>query len=124
MRNDSDGYNTEHQNPEYDLKNPNYAYVQVTNNSCITSSGTDDLKLYWAKANTALSWPDHWEGDLYMTDPITEEEVLMGDEFGALTIPPLEIGESKVLEFEWNVPNPENYVNINNKLCTFVCWHE
>jgi hypothetical protein len=37
----------------------------------------------------------------------------MGDEVGTLSIPPLEIGESKILEFEWDVPNPEDYVDIN-----------
>ena len=38
----------------------------------------------------------------------------MGDEVGTLTIPPLNPGESTVLKFEWNVPNPEDYVNINS----------
>ncbi len=115
VRNQNDGQLIQvHQNPEYDSSNPNYAYVQVTNNSCITSSGNDEVTLYWAKANTALSWPDHWDGSLFVTDPVTGQVVLMGEEIGTMTIPPLEIGESTLIEFEWNVPNPEDYVNINS----------
>jgi hypothetical protein len=114
VRNQNDGSITdEHQNPEYDPNNPNYAYVRVTNNSCVPSSGNDIMKLYWAKANTALSWPNHWNGTLFMTDPSTGEDILMGDEVGSLTIPSLEVGESKVLEFQWSVPNPQDYVNFN-----------
>jgi len=116
VRNLNDGsYIDQHQNPEYDPINPNYAYVRVTNNSCVTSSGTDVVKLYWAKANTALTWPLHWEGNFTIEDPIGSGNfVLMGDEVGTLTLPSLEIGESATLEFEWSVPNPEDYININD----------
>ena len=76
----------------------------------MVNSGTEELKLYWSKANTALAWPDHWDGSLYITDPVTGQNILMGDEVGTLTIPPLNPGESTVLKFEWNVPNPEDYV--------------
>jgi subtilisin family serine protease len=119
VRNNNDGdLIAVHQNPEYSPTNPNYVYVQVTNNSCDVSSGNDTLKLYWSKANTALAWPQHWDGSLFVTDPVTGQQVLMGDEVGELTIPSLEIGETAVLEFEWNVPNPENYTNIN-----YNPWH-
>jgi subtilisin family serine protease len=109
VRNQNDGVLIkEHQNPEYSPTNPNYVYVRVTNNSCEASTGTDNLKLYWAKANTALKWPLHWNGTLY------EEGVLMGEPIGTLNIPPLEIGQEAILEFEWNIPNPEDYININD----------
>jgi len=52
-----------HQNPVYrdPLKStPNYVYVQVHNNSAAASSGTERLRLYWAKASTGLSWPSQW----------------------------------------------------------------
>ena len=114
-RNQDDGILIkEHENPEYDPNNPSYVYVRVTNSSCVVNSGTEELKLYWSKANTALAWPDHWDGSLYITDPVTGQNILMGDEVGTLTIPPLNPGESTVLKFEWNVPNPEDYVNINS----------
>lgn len=108
VRNHNDGQITDvHQNPEYDANNPNYVYVRVTNNSCVTSSGNDLLHLYWAKANTSLNWPDYWDGS------ISSNGVSMGDQVGTVTIPPLGIGESKILEFEWDVPNPEDYIEIN-----------
>lgn len=108
VRNQRDGdYIDVHQNPEYDANNPNYVYVRVTNNSCVTSSGNDLLHLYWAKANTSLNWPDYWDGS------ISTDGVKMGRQVGTVTIPPLEIGESKILEFEWDVPNPEDYIGIN-----------
>jgi hypothetical protein len=51
------------QNPVYrdPLKStPNYVYVQVRNHSTSASSGTERLRLYWAKASTGLSWPTQW----------------------------------------------------------------
>ncbi|MBD45482.1 MAG: hypothetical protein CMC65_09770 [Flavobacteriaceae bacterium] len=114
VRNDNDGIVVqEHENPEYDPDEPNYAYVRVSNKSCNASSGNDQLKLYWAKANTALSWPLHWEGDLTVIDS-NGEEVLMGDDIGTVDIPSISGGESSILEFEWPVPNPEDYMYINN----------
>lgn len=120
VRNQNDGtLIEEHQNPFYDINNPNdpnnrnYVYVNVTNNSCVTSTEGNVLKLYWSKANTALSWPTHWDGSLYMEDPVTGQGVLMGDEIGQVTIPPLSPGEDVALEFEWLVPNPQDYININ-----------
>lgn len=108
VRNQNDGTITDvHQNPEYSANTPNYVYVRVTNNSCVTSSGNDLLHLYWAKANTSLNWPDYWDGS------ITANGVPMGGQVGTVVIPQLGIGESKVLEFQWNVPNPEDYFEIN-----------
>lgn len=115
VRNQDDGREVRfHQNPIYDPNNHNYVYVRITNNSCVTSAAIgNELKLYWSKANTSLSWPDHWDGSLYMTDPDTSQNVLMGDIIGGKTIPKLEPGESTILEFQWTPPNPDDYVNIN-----------
>ncbi|MFK5985647.1 MAG: hypothetical protein QM479_09490 [Pseudomonadota bacterium] len=114
VRNQNDGTVVqEHENPIYDPNQPNYAYVRVQNKSCNTSSGNDQIKLYWAKANTALSWPLHWEGDLTLIDD-NGDPVLMGDDIGTLNIPSISRGESTILEFEWPVPNPDDYMYINN----------
>src|SRR5690606_15542749 len=78
-----------------------------TNNSCVTSSGNDILKLYWAKANTALFWDDYWTGDIIING------VSMGDEVAALNIPVLEPGQEAIIEYEWDVPNPQDYIGIN-----------
>lgn len=108
VRNQNDGRDVQvNQNPEYDPIDPNYVYVRVTNNSCVTSSGNDILKLYWAKANTALYWDEFWTGGVFM------DGVSMGDEEGAQNIPVLEPGQESIIEFEWDVPNPQDYVGIN-----------
>lgn len=108
VRNQNDGRNIqEHQNPIYYPNSPNYVYVRVTNNSCVTSSGNDILKLYWAKANTVLEWDDYWTGEISIGG------IPMGGQEGALNIPVLEPGQEAIIEFEWDVPNPQDYVGIN-----------
>lgn len=98
----------EHQNPEYDSNNPNYVYVKVNNKSCTPSkSNNSKVKLYWAKANTSLSWPNHWDGSLLV------DNIQMGGEIGEVEIPTLLPGEDVNLKFEWNVPNPNDYFEIN-----------
>lgn len=52
-----------HENPEYrdhKYSAPNYVYVRVRNQGSSPSTGTERLKLYWAKASTGLSWPTQW----------------------------------------------------------------
>jgi Common central domain of tyrosinase/Bacterial Ig domain len=52
-----------HENPVHrdPLKStPNFVYVQVRNDSTVASTGTERLRLYWAKASTGLSWPTQW----------------------------------------------------------------
>ena len=52
-----------HQNPEYrDPKYsvPNYVYVRVRNRGNAASTGTEKLKVYWAKASTGLNWSTQW----------------------------------------------------------------
>lgn len=112
--NAGESYIDVHENPEYDPVIPNYVNVRVTNRSCVTSTGDEELTLYWAKANTALNWPDHWDGSLTMGDITnTSSTTPVGDIVGTLNIPPLEPGQEAILEFEWMVPNPEDYLLIN-----------
>ncbi|MED5585295.1 MAG: tyrosinase family protein [Verrucomicrobiota bacterium] len=54
-----------HQNPEYrerDFAQPNYVYVRVSNRGTSATTGTERLRVYWAKASTGLNWPNHWTG--------------------------------------------------------------
>ena len=114
VRNTNDGtYIKDHQNPEYSIVDPNFVYVRVTNNSCETTTGNEQMKLYWSKANTSLQWPLHWDGSLTIPDPVTNQDILMGNEIATLNIPVLEPGQSKIIEFPWMVPNPDDYTNIN-----------
>src|SRR5699024_3059154 len=108
VRNQDDGnYMLENQNPNYHPSEPNYVYVRVTNRSCVTSSGDEELELYWSKANTSLNWTTHWDGSLFV------DGIQMGDKVGTLSIPPLEPGEETIIKFPWFVPDPENYKDIN-----------
>ncbi len=97
-----------HQNPEYYALagNYNYVYVRVRNKSCVTSNGNEVLKLYWAKAATALSWPNHWNGTM------TSGGHPLGDEIGQVTLPPIEPGDAYIASFQWQPPNPNNYVGL------------
>lgn len=108
VRNQNDGIVVqEHQNPVYDPVNPNYVYVKVNNKGCSTSSGDDQLELYWAKANTALDWDLYWNGGVII------DGVPMGGPLGTLSIPAIASEQETILEFEWNVPNPQDYIEIN-----------
>lgn len=99
-----------HQNPDYSpMSNPNTVYVRVKNKSCVTSSGNEDLKLYWAKAGTSLGWPASWDGTTYVGGQ------LMGDLIGTATIPVLAPGQEAIVPFSWVVPNPADYAPINSE---------
>lgn len=52
-----------HENPEYrdpKYSTPNYVYIRVRNRGTAPSTGTERLRLYWAKASTGLGWPAQW----------------------------------------------------------------
>ena len=52
-----------HQGPCYrdpKASSPNYMYIRIRNRGDTTSSGTETLHAYWAKASTGLSWPTDW----------------------------------------------------------------
>ncbi len=95
-----------HENPDYSANgNPNYIKVRVINKSCVTSTGNEQLKLYWAKASTALGYPNPWMGGI--NHPTTGAS--MGNPVGTLTIPVIPAGGETILTFPWQVPNPVNY---------------
>ncbi len=105
VRNNNDN-SLEHQNPEYSGNGvPNFIKVRVVNKSCLASTGTEQLKLFWAKASTSLSWPSPWTGGV--ANPTTGAN--MGSEVGVLNIPVLQPGQEIILTFPWQVPNPADY---------------
>jgi hypothetical protein len=108
-----------HENPEYNSAPGvyNYVYVKVRNESCVdyVPDPTDRLKVYWAKASTALAWPNYWNGSVTQScfdinnDPTT---VTLGDELfpdAEQPLPVIPAGQSAILEFKWRVPNPDDY---------------
>lgn len=90
--------------------------MRVNNKSCTPSKGTNDvLKLYWAKANTALTWPEHWDGTLY------NQGILLGNPINevGINIPAIQAGKDIVLTIPWeNIPDPTLYNNM-----TTEPWH-
>lgn len=96
----------EHENPEYNnAGQPNYVKVRIINKSCIASTGNQQLKLYWAKSSTGLSYPNPWTGGVF--HPTTGN--LMGNPINTLNIPILQPGEEKIVTLPWIVPNPVDY---------------
>ncbi len=117
VRNQNDGFtNQVNQNPEYWI-NPlidNYVYVRVRNKSCtdFISTSSDLLHLHWAKAASALSWPNYW----YTSFGITcGGGAPMGDEMPSSPqqIPNIPAGGEVILEFPWHVPDPALYNGCN-----------
>src|SRR5699024_7395554 len=108
VRNQYDGhYMLENQNPRYQGATPNYVYVRVTNRSCVTSSGTEELELYWSKANTSLNWPEHWDGSLFV------DGVQMGGLVNTLSIASLVPVEEYIIKFTSIISFTKDYKNFN-----------
>lgn len=100
----------EHQNPEYHPTKPNYIHVKIANRGCNSSSGNDQLKLYWSKATTSLMWDYHWDSNNNFSN-----NAPVGGEIGTITIPPINSNDEIVLTLPWVTPNPNLYSNINNE---------
>jgi pregnancy-associated plasma protein-A len=103
IRRANDGnLNSDHENAVHRPGRPNFVYVRVRNRGCDGSqSGT--LKLYWAKGSGGLAWPAPWDGSV--TSP-----ALMGKPIGQQPVS-LAVGESKVFEFPWEPPDPNDYAS-------------
>ena len=90
----------QHQNPEFKTSSPNYVYVRVTNNSCVASTGNEQLTLNWAKGATNLTWPAHWDGSISAgTQPL-------GGAIGTVTLPVIQPGDAHVAVIPWFPPDP------------------
>lgn len=105
VRQQNDGLtNQTHQNAEYRPPGmgSNFVYVRVRNSSC-GGSATGELKLYWAKASTGLSWPAPWDGSV--TTP-----AVMGGLIGSqsVTVPG---GGALIVTFPWSPPDPDDYAS-------------
>jgi hypothetical protein len=112
IRNNDDGGLT-HQNPEYRSNgSPNYIYVRIINKSSVPSTGNEILNLNWAKASTALIWPQNWDGSLQNSAGYN-----LGGAFPISTIPVLQPGNETIVKIPWVVPNPSNYSDNNEP------WH-
>ena len=106
--NNDDGF--AHQNPKYSANgSPNYIHVRVLNKSCVASTPADKLTVNWAKANTALVWPQNWDGSLQNSLGFD-----LGGELSPVSIPIIPPGREAIVKIPWVVPNPTNYSNNDN----------
>ncbi|MCC5916732.1 MAG: zinc-dependent metalloprotease [Cryomorphaceae bacterium] len=108
IRNSPDGFDNQvHQSPVYDSLNPSpvYVYVKVRNIGCQSYEESGFLKLYWAKAATALSWPSHWIDNFQNGLP-------MGDIIDSVPLSVIHGKDSVIYEFEWHLENPEQYTSL------------
>ncbi len=118
-RNSDDGILVqENQNPISDGVNPVYVYVRIRNRGFQNSpqaSGNNQVHLYWAKAATALGWPEYWDGT---TTEINQGiPVVMGDEVSSSPkqIPVIDAAGHTIIKFEWYPPDPSDYETINEQ---------
>jgi hypothetical protein len=110
--------NATHQNPVNDGINPTHVYIRIRNRGKYTSQGTEQLKIYWAKAGTSLSWPNSWNGSQLIQNASNTGLISLGDQMGTITIPQIEPMNQEILHFVWqpsSIPNPSDYNNFNNQ---------
>lgn len=88
----------EHQNPASNAVN--HVYVRIRNRIC-GSSGTATVRLFWAKASSALSWPAPWDGTV-------SGPPVMGGQIGTATVTVTGTA-SQIVDFTWNTPNVADY---------------
>ncbi len=107
VRNAIGTMNQEHENPTYIPGGGGvYVYVRVRNRGCAPSENAN-VKLYWAKASTGLSWTAPWDGSL------TIGTALMGGEIDTKLTGVVQGGDFTILEYQWtNVPNPADYASL------------
>ena len=112
IRNNNDNGLT-HQNPEYNAGGQNnYINVRVRNKSCVASSGTEVMQVHWAKANTSYAWPNYWNGVAQSPSGFP-----LGGTLPPVTIPVIQPGQEIIVKVPWQVPNPNNYIDVGEQ------WH-
>lgn len=105
VRNANDG-GTVHENPEYGQTN--YVYVKVRNRGYLSSAATgNNLKVYWAKASTGLSWTYPWTGASYNC---SGTPLSIGGQIGTQVIGSISSGGSTTLIFAWQPPKPDDFI--------------
>lgn len=73
-------------------------YLRITNRSCKTSTGREEVTLFWGKSGEYMPWPEHWTGEKKYKNQA------MGGSIKTIKIPVLNPGEEVVVEVPWKTP--------------------
>ncbi len=90
-----------HEDPEFKEFSPNGIYVKVRNRGT-TTSDCAVVKVYFARAATGLTWPQHFIDNYSGT-------LLNGDFIGSTTVPSIAPGGFAIVEIPWYPPDPALY---------------
>jgi hypothetical protein len=91
---------------------PAYVYVKVANTGSADSTGTEVLKIYWAKGSSSLDWPQPWDGSMF------SGSVPLGGLVGAMTLPVVPSKTQVYVMLPWTTtPIPGNYSSDANHFC-------
>ena len=90
-----------HEDPEFKQFSPNGIYVKVRNKGT-TTSDCAVVKVYFARAATGLTWPQHFIDNYSGT-------LLNGDFIGSTTVPSIPPGGFEIVEIPWYPPDPADY---------------
>jgi hypothetical protein len=94
------------------VNTPAYVYVKVANTGSADSTGTEVLKIYWAKGSASLGWPQPWDGTMFASG------VPLGGLVGAMTLPVIPSLTQAYVMMPWtSVPIPANYSVDANHFC-------
>jgi endoglucanase len=81
-----------------------YVYVRVQNAGAWPSTGSEVVRVSWAKASSGLSYPAPWDGS------VVSAGVVQGGAVDApRPVPPTAAGQSTKVVFPWTTPNPVDY---------------
>lgn len=106
IRQTNDGFTNQVSEPiEYTSGVPNYIYVRVKNKGLCQQ--TADLRVYWAKASTGLSWSSQWVN--YVTTYAGCTATLYGDEITPSTNITIPAQSEQIFEIPWEPKNPDDY---------------
>lgn len=114
VRQQADGRTVQqHQNPIFRPSQPNSVYVRVRNRGCAQAEN-QNVTLYWAKASSSLAWPTPWNG----TENLPNGAPL-GNAVATQSTGIIPAGGSVILEFSWDVPDPQLYASVGGDISHF-----
>ncbi len=70
-----------------------------------TTTGTEVLRVYWAKNSDGLDWPQPWDGTRSQNGPPT------GGEIGMELLGQIDAGHFSIFEFAWDAPDPASFAD-------------